>query len=142
MWHFCSNTLSNNLQRVQNYAMSIILKGLARTRSDNCLWWRGWLTLFQCHCTVLLWQVHKCYLHLAPTYLCSKFTTNSQFSYSHTRGSENFHLSSLKTNFGRDLLTFRGAAFYNSLPLSIRQIQNRASFLKAWSPHLYKTVFD
>ena len=33
---------------------------------------------FQHCCTVLRWQVHKCFLHPAPTYLSSKFTTNSQ----------------------------------------------------------------
>ena len=139
---FCSKTLSDNLQGIQNYAMHIILIRPARTSSDCCLWQLGWLTLFQHCCTVLLWQVHKCFLYLAPTYLSYKFISNSQFGYSHTHGSENFHLSSLKTNFGRYSLTFRRAAFYNSLPLSIRQIQNRASFLKACSAHLYKTVLD
>ena len=37
VWHFCSNTLSDNLQRVQNFAMRIILKKPARTSSNFCL---------------------------------------------------------------------------------------------------------
>ena len=99
VWHFCSSTLTNNLQRVQNYAMRIILKRTARTSSEFCLRHLGWLTLFHHHCIALLWQVHKCYLHLAPTYLSSKFITNCQFGYSHTHGSENFHLSSPKSSY-------------------------------------------
>ena len=142
VWHFCSNTLSDNLQRVQNFAMRIILKKPARTSSNFCLTLLGWSSLFQRRCIALLWQVHKCFLHLAPAYLCSKFLTNNQFGYSHTRGSENFHLISPKTSFGRNSLTFRGAAFYNSLPRPIRSLHNCISFLKACSEHLYKSAVD
>ena len=76
--------MSNNLQRVQNYAMRIVLKNPPRTSSDLCRNLLGWLTLFQYRCITLLWQVHKCFLYLAPAYLSSKFKTNEEFGYHHT----------------------------------------------------------
>ena len=33
VWHFCTTIMSNNLQRVQNYAMRIVLKKPPRTSS-------------------------------------------------------------------------------------------------------------
>ena len=55
VWHFCSKTASTNLQRVQNYAMRIILKKPPRTSSDVYLSLLGWLTLYQHCCMNLLW---------------------------------------------------------------------------------------
>ena len=37
VWHFCSKTSSDNLQRVQNYAMRVILRKPPRTSSQYCL---------------------------------------------------------------------------------------------------------
>ena len=36
VWHFCSKTSSDNLQRVQNYAMRVILRQPPRTSSQYC----------------------------------------------------------------------------------------------------------
>ena len=87
------------------------LKRPARTSSESCLRHLGWLTLFQHRCIALVWHFHKCYLQLAPTYLSSKFLTNCQFGYSHTCGSDSFHLSSPKATFRRNSSTFRGLPF-------------------------------
>ena len=62
VWHFCSKSMSINLQQVQNYAMQIILKKPPRTSSEVCLHLLGWLNLYQRRCINLLWQVHKCYV--------------------------------------------------------------------------------
>ena len=37
VWHFCSKSLTDNLQRVQNYVMRLILKQPPRTGSQYCL---------------------------------------------------------------------------------------------------------
>ena len=86
VWHFCSNTLlSENLQRVQNFAMRIILKKPARTSSNFCLTQLGWSSLFQRCCIALLWQVHKCFLHLAPAYFMFEVShKQSIWLFSHT----------------------------------------------------------
>ena len=53
--------------------MRIVLKKPPRTSSDLCRGLLGWLTLFQYRCIALLWQVHRCFLHIAPAYLSSIF---------------------------------------------------------------------
>ena len=83
--------MSNSLQRVQNYAMRIVLKKPPRTSSEFYHGLVGWLTLFQYPCATLLWKGHRCFLYLAPAYLSSKFQTNQQFGYSFTRSKDNFH---------------------------------------------------
>ena len=49
--------------------------------------------------------MHRCLLHLAPTYLASMFLTNKAFGYSYTivatRDSDKIHLMHPKTEFGK-----------------------------------------
>ena len=79
VWHFCSKTVSDHLQRVQNYAMRVILKKPPRTSSSACLQSLGWQTLYQ-HCRLLLLcQVKRYLLKIYPSYLTSMFLTNEQF---------------------------------------------------------------
>ena len=137
MWHFCSKSMSINLQRVQNYAMWIILKKPPRTSSEVCLHLLGWLNLYQHRCISLLWQVHKCILHLAPESLCSKFMTNDQFGYSSTRGKDNIHLVRPKTEYGRNSFSFKGAMLYNNLPLATWQLRSCAVFQCACATYLF-----
>ena len=137
VWHFCTTTMSDNLQRDQNYAMRIVLKKPPRTSSDLCHGLLGWLTLFQYLCITLLWQVRRCFLHIVPAYLSSQFQTNEEFGYSYTRGKDNFYLCCPKTNFGRNSLIFKGAVLYNSLPPGICHLRNCVSFRNACAIHLF-----
>ena len=62
VWHFCSGIVSDHLQRVQNYAMRVVLKKPPRTSSYTCLQSLGWQTLYQHRCLLLLCQVKRCLL--------------------------------------------------------------------------------
>ena len=84
VWHFCLQTVSDNLQHVQNYAMRLILKLPPRTSSEYCLCLLNWMNLFQQCCVLTVYQIYKCILKIAPDYLISKFSSNSSFSYSST----------------------------------------------------------
>lgn len=53
VWHFCTKTMSANLQWVQNYVKRIMLKKPPRTSSDVYFNLLGWLTLYQ-HCCLNL----------------------------------------------------------------------------------------
>ena len=68
--------------------------------------------------------------------------TNKEFGYSHySHEVKTIFICAVQrhiANFGRNSLTFRGSAFYNRSPLGIRQIQNRATFQRAW---LYRSSF-
>ena len=87
VWHFCSKISSDNLQRVQNYAMRVILRQPPRTSSQYCLNLLNWMNLYQQRCVFVVHQIHKCLLKAAPVYLLSMFSSNSSFGYSCTRAS-------------------------------------------------------
>ena len=93
VWHFCSKTVSDRLQRVQNYAMRVILKKPPRTSSSTCLQSLGWQTLYHHRCLLLLCQVKRCLLKISPSYLTSLFLTNEQFGYTCTRGRDKIYIS-------------------------------------------------
>ena len=98
VWHFCSKTLSDNLQRVQNYAMRLILKLPIELISS-----------------VVVYQVHRCVLKVAPAYLLSKFSSNLSFGYGSTRGRDNLHLFHPQTDFGKNTLVSGSSMVYLAL---------------------------
>ena len=102
-----------------------------RTSSEYCLCLLNWMNLFQQRCVFIVHQIHKCILKVAPDYLLSKFSSNSSFGYSSTRGCDNLHLFRPKTDFGKNTLQFKGAQLYNSLPSHIRVLQNLSAFRRA-----------
>ena len=61
------------------------------------------LDLHQNRCSLhVLYQVHRCLLHQAPDYLCSKFMTNQEFGYAHICGRDKVHIQICpKTEFGK-----------------------------------------
>ena len=70
---FVQNHYPFNLQRVQNYAMRLILKQPPRTSSLYCLQLLNWMDLYRQRCLFVTYQIHKCVLKLAPAYLSSNF---------------------------------------------------------------------
>ena len=67
VWHSsCSQSLSNSIERVQNYAMRVILHQPPQTPSAPLRHKLGWSTLWQRQHRHMLCQVHKCVLQIAP----------------------------------------------------------------------------
>ena len=114
VWHSCSNTLSQSIERIQNYAMRVILDKPPRTPSAPLRNQLNWHTLHQRRENSLLTQVHRCVLHQAPSYLSSKFTRNCN-RYTSTRGANKLHLSRPSTEYYRSCFEFQGAVLYNKL---------------------------
>ena len=131
VWHFCSKTASDNLQRVQNYAMRVILWQPPRTSSQYCLCLLNWMNLFKQRCVFVVYQIHKCLFAVAPSYLLSNFLSNSSFGYSCTRGKDKLRLFRPHTDFGKNTLRFRGAQLYNGLPSTIHVLRNLTAFRRA-----------
>ena len=128
VWHFCSKTVSDHLQRIQNYAMRVILKKPPRKSSSACLWSLGWQTLYQHRHLLLLCQVKRCLLKISPSYLTSLFLTNEQFGYTCTRGKDKIHLLQNRSEFGRGTFSFQRAQLYNTLPFTAHQIKTLPTF--------------
>ncbi len=128
VWHSCTKALSNRVERVQHYAMRMILKKPHRADSERLRNQLGWMTLHRRRQKAMLCQVHSCMRQRAPVYLSRKFITNTEFGYSGTRGENKLHLRRPNTNSYRSTFEFQGAKSFNSLPTSIRSISNANTF--------------
>ena len=119
---FLWNCLNNKIERIQNYALRVILRKPPLTSSSDLRQTLGWMTLKSRRKNTMLCQVHHCMKKQAPTYLSSKFITNSTPNHISTRGSSKIHLKRPLTNLYRSTFEFMGAQVYNTLPNSIRNI--------------------
>ena len=100
VWHSCNKTLSQSLDRSQNYAMRVILDQPPRMRSAPLRDQLHWTTLHQRRHNQMLCQVHRCLLRQAPVYLNRKFVKNSHL-YSSTQGANKLHIPHPRTNMFR-----------------------------------------
>ena len=80
-WHSCGVAMSDRIERIQNYAIRVILRQPPRTISAvrQAL---GWTTLRRRRQNTMLRQVHRCLC--VPPYLTSKFVINSTLGYTVT----------------------------------------------------------
>ena len=118
-----------------NYALRLILQKLPLTSSDLLRQTLGWTTLEARRLNVLLCQVHRCVTNQAPSYLCSKFTSNSSLSskftsnsslhYAEARSSGKLHLSNLRTKFYHTSFEFQGAKILNELTKNTRDLKKK-----------------
>ena len=128
VWHTnCSNELSTKIERLQNYAMRIILDEPPRTPSAALRDRLGWTSLRRRCLYSLLCMVHRCVLQQAPEELIILFTKNRAL-YTTTRGADKLHLPRPFTNKCRFSFAFQGALHYNLLPLRIRSAPSVTSF--------------
>ena len=128
VYNSCSNSLSDKLERVQNYAMRIILKKPPRTSSEPLRKTLGWSTLKKRRHINMLCQVHRCLQGHAPQYLRNKFSTNAESGYKGTRGENKLHLQRPLTDNYRRTFEFQGALSYNKLLQSVTSISNINTF--------------
>ena len=131
----CSKTLSDQIERIQNYAMRIILKKPPRTSSEPLRLQLGLTSLKTRRQNATILQVQRCLHKCAPPYLTNKFMSNSNFGYSSTRGANKLHLKRPATNYYRNSFEFQGALMFNALPAEMRQLETKKSFTKELLKH-------
>ena len=94
VWRSCEATLDKNIERIQNYAMRLILHQPPLTRSESLRFTLGWSTLRRGRLNAMLYQVHRCINNYAPSYLVPKFFMNSTLAgYPSTCGVHKLHLN-------------------------------------------------
>ena len=125
IWHTCGATLTNRIERVQNYALRMILQKPPRASSAEL---RTKLNMRTLEHRCMICQVHRCLLNQAPSYLSSKFSTNGC---TNTRGSSKIHLKHPVSEFYRSSFKFHGAKLHNDLPESIWTIKTTRAFCAA-----------
>ena len=101
-WHSCGVVTSDRIERIQNYAVRVILRQPPRTSSEQLRQALGWTTLRRRRQNAMLRQVHQCLQKCAPPYLTSKFVMNSTLGYTVTQGANKLHLSRPYSNFYRN----------------------------------------
>ena len=138
VWHSCKPTISQRIERIQNYGMRIILNKPPRTSSSTLREQLGWTTLHKRRHMFMLAQVHKCLLNQAPAYLADKFRLNSTM-YSTTRGASNIHLKQPNTEHFRSTFEFQGALHYNHLPPDLKSKTTIQSFMSALVKYNYRS---
>ena len=110
----CSNALSTKIERLQNYAMRIVLDESPRTPSVALRVRLGWISLHRRRLNSLLCTVHRCVLQQAPEELINLFKKNRAL-YTTTRGADKLHLPRPFTDNHILSFAFQGALYYNLL---------------------------
>ena len=131
VWNNCGATLAGDVERIQNYALRVILRKPPLTSSELLRRTLCWTMLQARRHNAMLCQVHHCCTNQAPPYLCSKFAPNSYFNYIRTRGPNKLHLPRPQTNFYHSRFEFQGAMYFNNLPEYIRVIKSCKQFKAA-----------
>ena len=131
VWNICGVGQSDRIERVQNYAMRMILRKPPRTSSDSLRQVLGWTTLKARRHNAMLSQVHRCVKGQAPHCLSSKFCLNSSFGYDGTRGANKLHLKQPQSQWYHTSFEFQGAVAYNKLPETIRSLATIQAFRRA-----------
>ena len=130
VWNTYSRNLTNKVERIQNYALCIILSKPPLTSSS--LKRMGWTTLEVRRKILQLVQVCRCVSQEAPHFLCQRFQLNSNLSnYANTRGLNKLRIPRVRMNFLHNSFTFQGSQMYNSLEKEIREIKRRNTFKTA-----------
>ena len=80
VWNDCGAILRQRVERIQNYALRMILLKPLLSRTEPMRASLGWPTpeTRRQNTKCCLCLVHRCRLGQAPSFLCSKFQTNSQ----------------------------------------------------------------
>ena len=140
IWMECSKLLQQKIERVQNYAMRLILTKPSGTPSDQLRTSLNWMPLTNRREMFRMILVHRCVHGQAPKYLCELFQTNRNFGQRVTRGKEKLHIFPVHTNFGKMATSFRGAQVWNTLSNSLRQNSQLTSFKSNIKLYFYSII--
>ena len=81
LWSSRGATLRDKIEWVQNYALHVILKKPPLMSSESLGPMLGWSTLKRRRHEFLFSHIHWCVDNMAPSYLFTKFTSNSSSNY-------------------------------------------------------------
>ena len=122
----CEATLTWHMERIQNYALRVILRKPPLTSSELLWQTLGWTTLKARGHNAMPCQVHRCCTNQAPPYLCLKFAPNSDLNYIRTRGS-NYTCQDHRSIFITQVLSSKEPCVlitYLSISESLRAVNN------------------
>ena len=132
-WNNYGATLTSRLERVQHYALRVILNKPPRSNTEEM---QSQLSLPSLSCRrkiSTIMQVRRCLSRHAPDCLCSKFTARASILTDHpsTCGAKDLHLKAPRTNLYKSSFEYSGAKLYNDLPNELKSIRSDYAFRKA-----------
>ena len=116
VWLDCSKKLCQELEKIQNYGVCILLSKPPKPPSEGLRQVLGWKTLERRRQFMRMALVHRCITGRAPTSISQLVKTNAQFGNVRTRGKDNLILPKVKTELYRKSFTFRASQDWNRLP--------------------------
>ena len=131
LYNPCSRVLSDQLERIQNYAMRLITGKLPRTSSALLRQRLGLTTLKARRQIGTIIEVKRCLVGCAPKYMSNKFITNAAFGYDRTRGANKLHLRRPLTKFYKHSFEYRGGVLFNSVPNEVSSISSQHALKSA-----------
>ena len=135
VWGRCSSFLKSKLDKIQNYALSLITSSPRLTSRELLRTKLKWMSLNSRRDMQIVLKVHSCLNQRSPGYLCSRFSQSFNLNYRCSRSTNKVQLSCPSTNFYRNSFEFYGAFLWNSLPSDIREIRNPATFKSVLSKY-------
>ena len=133
VWLECSQKLCQELERIQNYDMRIVLSKPPKTPSEGLQEVLGWKTLVKRRQLMRMVLVHRCVTGRAPTNVSQLVKTNAQIGNVRTRGKNNLILPKVRTELYRKSFTFRTSQDWNKLPKDVRDIDDPSEFKRKLS---------
>ena len=132
VWNNCGAGLTSRLERVQNYALRLILNKPPRSSTEE-MWSQLSLHTLSCRRKIsTIMQVRRCLSRHAPDYLCSKFTARASIltNYPSTCGAKDL-LKAPRTNLYKSSFEYSGAKLYNDLPNELKSMRSDSALCKA-----------
>ena len=129
VWGCCGSTKITKLQKLQNLAARVIKNSSFDAPSRPLIQELGWKTIEEIINCETKTMVYKSLHELAPEYLCSLFTRNSQCpSHSFHNTKSDPRLPRKNTKNGQKIFSCRGAKLWNSLSAESKQASTLNSF--------------
>ena len=120
VWGNCGKTLSNKLQKLQNFAARVITSSNFDVDVDSLFHKLSWKDLKSQRQIQNALMVFKSLNGLVPEYPTSKFIKRNESNYS-LRDSVNKLVPFPRTNDMKNSFSYSGATLWNSLPCNIRE---------------------
>ena len=137
IWGNCRTIPSSRLERVQNYALRVILNKPPRSNSEEMRSQLNLPPLSSRREAITILQVYRYLSRYAPVYLSVKFATRDSIhtSYPPTRGAKDLHLKIPRTNLYKSSFKYYEAKLYNDLPNDLNSTTSDAAFCKVLFTH-------
>ena len=139
LWGNCGTVLRNKLQKLQNRAARIITSSGYEIRSADILSFLGWHDLDtrrkQQKCTLM----YKIMNNIAPSYLTELFVPVNETHSHNLRCSDiNLKVPQPHPDYLKRSLSYSGALLWNSIPSTIRNLDNIKNFSMIVCNSFYK----